>query len=85
MKKPKRSKKLATRRSWPNGVPTLKVTHVSLANAFDAWLDENIMNPEKFEHTITMLKRHSAARLNGLAPTYGDSCVVTLLAYLADD
>lgn len=55
----------------------------NFALAFNQWMDDYVNNPEAFEATAGAALRHLKERMNGAAPTYGESCEATLLAYLA--
>lgn len=54
----------------------------NLALAFNTWMDDYVNNPEAFEATAGVAIRHLKERMNGVAPTYGEVCEATLLAYL---
>jgi hypothetical protein len=53
------------------------------AKAFNNWMDDYVNNPEQFESLTKTTLDHLRARLNGRAPTYGESCAVTFEAYLS--
>ena len=53
------------------------------AAAFNAWMDDFVNNPEKFESTTKAALGHLRERLNGKPPTYGETSAATFEAYLA--
>lgn len=55
-----------------------------IAQAFNAWQDDYLNNPDKFEQMATTIQRHLAERAEGVEPTYGEWQVATLNAYVAE-
>ena len=53
-----------------------------LALAFDRWMDDYIADPERFEREWQGIIRHTAERLDGRQPTYGQAAAAALLRYL---
>ncbi len=51
--------------------------------AFNRWMDEFVNDPAKFQSTTEAALKHLTERLNGRAPTYGESSAATFEAYLA--
>ena len=51
--------------------------------AFNLWMDEFVNDPAKFQSTTEKAIKHLTERLNGRAPTYGESAAATFEAYLA--
>jgi hypothetical protein len=54
----------------------------ALAAAFNSWMDDYTKHPEKFERVEETAMRHLNERLDGAAPTYGDTCAAVLLQYI---
>lgn len=52
------------------------------AAAFNAWMDDFVNNPDQFESAAGAALAHLRERLDGRAPTYGESSAATLQAYL---
>lgn len=46
-------------------------------------MDEFVNDPAKFQSTTETAIKHLTERLNGRAPTYGESAAATFEAYLA--
>lgn len=53
------------------------------AAAFNAWMDDYVNNPEKFESTTKSALDHLRERMDGRPPTYGETSAATFEAYLS--
>lgn len=57
--------------------------HEKYAAAFNAWMDDLVNNPEKFESNTKSVLDHLRERLDGRPPTYGEAAAVTFEKYLS--
>jgi hypothetical protein len=55
----------------------------SSAAAFNMWMDDFVNDPESFQSTTASALEHLREKLDGRAPTYGESSAATYAAYLA--
>ncbi|EIU1671330.1 MAG: hypothetical protein E6X63_25800 [Pseudomonas aeruginosa] len=54
----------------------------SMSQAFNAWMDDFINNPEQFQSTEHSAMQHLNERLEGRAPSYGEACSAILAEYM---
>jgi len=48
---------------------------------FNAWMDEYINHPEKFNRRWESIRKHLSEKSNGEEPSYGQRCEVALSHY----
>lgn len=56
--------------------------HEKSAAAFNLWMDEYVNHPDRFQSTTASALQHLREKLDGRAPTYGESTAVTYAEYL---
>ncbi|NWB92321.1 hypothetical protein [Pseudomonas agarici] len=57
---------------------------VTVAAAFNRWMDDYTKNPEAYEATRILAMRHLNEKLDGLEPSYGASCAAVFFEYLSN-
>ena len=57
---------------------------VSVAKAFDQWMDDYINNPESFEKMQDTVNTYIKEKNQDVEPTYGQSCAELLEFYMKE-
>jgi hypothetical protein len=53
-----------------------------IADAFNAWMDDYVHDPEAFNGTTVSALHHVREKLDGQEPSYGAQCAAILQSYM---
>ena len=60
------------------------MTNVQMVKAFNEWMRRFIEEPDRFEHEFRSVNQFLADELNGVEPTYGESCTGYMVKLAAE-